>query len=77
MDLNQDKYDIKVQNDDAIKRNRTFLDLIQQTSNHLNRLYLHEICILIDAIMKDKWINQSAAIIEKLNREKNSRNIRK
>ena len=42
MALKRKKYYIEVQNDDAIKRNRTFLDFIPQTFNRLDGLYLHE-----------------------------------
>ena len=77
MALNHDKYDIEVRNDDAIKRNQRFFDFMQRTFNCLDRLYLHERFILIDAIVKDQLSNQSEAEIEKLNREKNSRNKRK
>ena len=51
MDLNRDKYDIEVRNDDAIKRNRIFFDFMQQTFNRLDGLYLHEASILIYAII--------------------------
>ena len=44
------------------------------TFNCLDGLYLHEECLLMDTIMKDQPSNQSAAEIEKLNREKNTRN---
>ena len=77
INLNQKKYDIEVRNDDAIKRNQRFFDFMQRTFNCLDRLYLHERFILIDAIVKDQLSNQSEAEIEKLNREKNSRNKRK
>ena len=52
MSLNQEKCDTEVRNDDAIKRIRIFFDFIQLTFNRLDGLYLREICILIDAIMK-------------------------
>ena len=42
MALKREKYDIEVQNDDAIKRNRIFFDFMQQTFNCLDELYLHE-----------------------------------
>ena len=42
MDLNWDKYDIEVQNDDAIKRNRIFFDFMQRTFNRLDGLHLYE-----------------------------------
>ena len=73
MALNGDKYDIEVRNDYAIKSNRIFCDIVQQTFNRIDILYLRERCILIDAIMKDQLRMQSAAEIEKLNREKNPR----
>ena len=42
MALDWDKYDIEVQNDDAIKRNQIFFDFMQRTLNCLYGLYLHE-----------------------------------
>ena len=54
MTINQGKCDIEVQNDDAIKRNRIFFDFMQRTFNRLDGLYLREMCLLIDAIIKDK-----------------------
>ena len=42
MALNWNKYEIEVQNDDAIKRNKIFFDLIQQTFNCLDGLYIHK-----------------------------------
>ena len=74
MALNQDKYDIEVQNDDAIKRNRILFDFIQRTFNRLDGFYFRERCLFIYAIMKDKTRKQSAAEIEKLNREIKARN---
>ena len=50
MALIRDKYDIDVRNDDAIERNRIFLDFVQQMSNRLDGLYLHEKCLFIDTI---------------------------
>ena len=64
MALNQEKYDIEVLNDDAIKRNRIFFDFMQQTFNRLYALYLREICLLIDAIMTYQMRKQSASEIE-------------
>ena len=40
----------------------------------MDGLYLHEISILMDVIMKDQLKKHSAEKIEKLNREKKSRN---
>ena len=60
MALNRGKYEIEVLNDDAIKRNRIFFDLLQLTFYRLDGLYLHEVCLLIDTIMKDKLGKQSA-----------------
>ena len=70
MALNQEKYDIEVRNDDTIKCNRTLFDFMKWTFNYLDGLYLRHRCILIHAITKDQMRNQSAAEIEKLNREK-------
>ena len=52
MALNQDKYDIEVRYDDAIKRNRIFFDFMQQTFSCLDGLYMDEKCHLIDTIKK-------------------------
>ena len=52
MALNQEKYDIEVRDDGAIKRNRIFFDFIQRTFNHLDGLYMDEIFILINTIKK-------------------------
>ena len=42
MVLKREKYDIEVQNDDAIKRNQIFFDFMKRTSNRLDGLYFHE-----------------------------------
>ena len=76
MTLNQDKYDIEVRNDDTMKCNQIFFDFMQRTFNCLDGLYLREICLLIDTTMKDQFMKQSAAEIEKLNRKKKARNKR-
>ena len=60
MALNRGKYEIEVLNDDAIKRNRIFFDLLQLTFYRLDGLYLREVCLLINTIMKDKLGKQSA-----------------
>ena len=52
MALNLEKYDIKVRNYDAIKRNQISFDFMQQKFNRMGGLYLREICLLIDAIIK-------------------------
>ena len=59
MALNRDKYDNDVQNDDAIKHNRIIFGIMQQTFNRLDGLYLHEMCLLIDAIIKYQLRKQS------------------
>ena len=61
MALNWEKCDIEVRNDDAIKRNQMLFGFMQQTLNLLYGLYLYEIFILIDAIVKDQLRKQSAA----------------
>ena len=71
MALDPEKFDIEVRNDDAIKRNQIFFDLIQRTFNCLDLLNLHEIFVMIKTIKEDQSRNQSAAEIEKTNREKN------
>ena len=50
MALNQDKYNIEVRNDDAIKHNRIFFDFVQRMFNRLDGLYLYESFIFIDTI---------------------------
>ena len=67
MDLNQEKYDIEIQNDDTIERNQILFDFMQRTFNHLDGLYSREIYLLIDAIIEDQLRKQSATEIEKLN----------
>ena len=52
MDIKRDKYDIGVQNDDAINCNLIFFDFVQQTFNRMDGLYLHERIILIDTIIE-------------------------
>ena len=61
MTLNRYKYDIEVRNDDAMKCNPIYFDFMQQISNRLDGFYLHEICLLIDTIMKYQFRKQSAA----------------
>ena len=73
MALNQEKYDIDVRNDDGIKRNRILFDFMQKTFNRPDGLYLREIYLLIYSIMKDHNRKQSAAEIEKPDREKKSK----
>ena len=77
LDLNQDKYEIEVQNDDAIKRNQIFFYFMQQTFINLDALYLQEKFLLMDTIIKYPSQKHSAAEIEKLNRLKKIRNKRK
>ena len=60
MDLNWDKYDIKVRNKYAKKSNQIFFDFMQRTFNHLDGLYLHENSLLIYSIIRDKSSKQSA-----------------
>ena len=61
MAINRDKSDIEVKNDDTIKHNRIFFDLIQRAFNFLDRLYLHKKFLLIDTIIKYQSRKQSAA----------------
>ena len=61
MALNRDKYDIEVRNDDAIKRNQILFDFMQQNFNRLDGSYIHEKCLLIDTIIKDKLRKKSEA----------------
>ena len=60
MDLYWDKYNIEIQDDNTIKRNRIFFDFMQQTFNSLDGLYIHENFLLIDAIKEDKLRNNIA-----------------
>ena len=70
MALKRDKYDIEVQNDDAIKRNRIFFDFMQQTFNFLDGWYLHEKGFLMETIIRNQSRKQSATEVEILNRKK-------
>ena len=72
--LNQEKHEIEVQNDDAIKRNQILFAFMQWKFNRLDGLYLHQTYILIDTIMEYQTRKWSAAEIEKLNREIKDRN---
>ena len=58
MDINWDKYNIVVRNDDAIKHNRILFDFMQQTFNYMDELYLRERCISINKIIKDQLRKQ-------------------
>ena len=42
MALNPEKYDIEVQDDDAIKRNQILFDFMQRTFSCMNGLYIDE-----------------------------------
>ena len=70
MTLKMDKYDIEVQNDDAIKSNRILFDFRQQMFNPLDGLYLYEKFLLIDTIIENQSRKQSTAEAEILNRKK-------
>ena len=69
MALKQDKYDIEVKNDDAIKRNQIFFYFMERTFNRLDGLYLHEKSLLIYTIIENQPRKQSAAEVERLNRK--------
>ena len=72
-DLNWDKYDIEVQNDDATKRNQVFF-LFHATNVQSSGWIIYTLkYLLIDTIMKRQSRKQSAAEIEKLNHEKEGR----
>ena len=77
MNINREKYDIEVWNDDAINSNQIFINFMQRMFNWLGALYLGEVCILIYTIIKYQASKQSAAEIEKLNRVKKSKKKRK
>ena len=70
MALKRDKYDIEVQNDDVMKRDQIFFDLMQRKFNRLYGLYLHEKSLLIFTIIENSLRKQSAAEVERLNRKK-------
>ena len=61
MDLNREKYNIEVWNDDAIKCNRVFFDFIQQMFNNLDGFYLHKRCLMIYTIIQYQLRKQIAA----------------
>ena len=42
MELNCDKYDIEVRDDDTTKSDQTFFNFMQWTFNRLDGLYIHE-----------------------------------
>ena len=42
MALKREKYDIEVQNDDAIKCNQIWFDFMQRKFNRMDELYPHE-----------------------------------
>ena len=73
MALKRYKYDIEVRDYDAMKRNRIFFYFMQRMFNRLDGLYMDEIFILIDTIKKDQLRKQSAAEVERLDREKKRR----
>ena len=50
---------------------------MQRTFSCLDGLYMDEKCLLIDIQKKYQMINQSAAEVEKLNRDKKDRNGKK
>ena len=52
IDLKQDKDAIDIDGDDAINRNRLFLDFMLRMFDHLNQLYEMEKSLIIDAIFK-------------------------
>ena len=70
MGIKRGKYNIEVQNYDAINHNRIFFDFMQRTFNRLDGLYLHEKIILIDTIIENQSRKQSAAEVEITNRKK-------
>ena len=61
MSLKRDKYDIEVLDDDTIKINRIFFDLMQRTYNLLDWLYMDNCFGWIDTIKKYQFRKQSAA----------------
>ena len=70
MALKRDKYDIEVQNNDAINQNRILFDFMQRTFNRLDGMYLHENSLLIDTTKLNKPRNQIAVEVERMNRKK-------
>ena len=69
MALKQEKYYIEVHNDDAINRKLIWLDFMQQKSNSMDGLYLHEESLLIYTIIENQSREKSAAEVETLNRK--------
>ena len=63
MALNQDKYEIEARNDYAIKCNQIFFYFMKRTFNSMDGLYLREMCLLIDMMIKDQLGKQSAVEI--------------
>ena len=70
MNINRDKYDIEVRDDDALKRNRILFYFMQRTFNNLDGLYMDETFILMNE--KNQLREQSAAEVERLEIEKRS-----
>ena len=70
MALNRYKYDIKVQNYDAIKRDQIFFGFMQQKLNCMYGLYTHKIFLLVYTIKEDQSRKKSAAEIEKSEQRK-------
>ena len=60
MVLKLDKDAIEIQGDDAIKRNRLFLDFMLRMFNHLNQLYEKGKSLLIDTILKYQSSKENA-----------------
>ena len=60
MALKRDKDAIKIQGDDAIKRNRLIFDFMLRMFNPLNQLYEKEKSLLIDTILKYQSRKESA-----------------
>ena len=64
MALKREKDAIEIQKDDAIKRNQICFDFMLRIFNHLTQLYVNEISLLIDTILKYQSRDDSAKEVE-------------
>ena len=76
MDIKRDKDAIEIQKDDEIKSNRFFYFMLR-IFNHLTQLYVNEISLLIDTILKYQSRDDIAKEVEKPNRDNKTRNVNK
>ena len=71
--LSGTKMPLRIQKDDAIKRNRIFFDFMLRMFNHLNQFYEKEKSLLVDTILKYQLRNESAKEVKKPNRYNKTR----